>query len=118
MGFLHIGLWGGWGGGVGMSTFCYLAHMVDTAQLHVVCLWTHARCTPLVGWGGDVNVLSPVFFLHETNDMMFPCSRFIDFVAVTVEHLAIGSKTCVVASCVRFNHSFVSHGTQSGETKL
>ena len=52
--------------------------------LHTCPKLAHVVDTP------DVNVGLPVFFLHDLNDMMFPCTRFIDFVAVIVEYFAIG----------------------------
>lgn len=60
-----------------------------------------------------------LFFLHDTNGLMFPCNRFIDFVAVIVEHFAIGSNSNLRGwkKHVSFNHFFVAHGTQSVETQ-
>ena len=53
----------GWGwGGVGMTTFLALAHMVGATQHHVPCTCTHGRGRCYAsngmgwGWGGDDNV--------------------------------------------------------------
>ena len=67
--------WGG--GGVGMSTFAEVAHMLHATQLRLGCPCTRARCyaSDGVGWGGDVNVRwSQQQWHHESDSDRSKCT--------------------------------------------
>ena len=97
--FLHLHTWPvlrnimGWGG-VGMTTFLALAHMVGATQHQVSCTCTHGRCYA-TSWGGvGVGVGMPTFL------------ALAHMVGATQHHVSCTSKERFGSKCIKIAFIF------------